>query len=83
MICSYGDFIKCNVDKWILGSFLDILFFNISRTANISDFYKKYYFLKEHDEVFHMDIALIYLGFLLSSAQICKIMHYFGQFKGP
>ena len=41
---------------WVSTS-LDILFFNINIlwTVNISDPYKKYYFLKEHDEVLQMD----------------------------
>ena len=39
---------------WV-STFLEIWFFNVSWTVNILDPYKKYYFLKELDEVFQMD----------------------------
>ena len=38
-----------------VSTFLEIWFFNVSWTVNISDPYKKYYFLKELDDVFQMD----------------------------
>ena len=47
-----------------------------------SDPYKTYYFLKEHDEVFQMDINKLLwqiLDILLRSAQICKKCTIFGN----
>ena len=45
------DFVKFLLSQYFTWYF----FFYISWTVNISDPYKKYYFLKEHDEVFQMD----------------------------
>ena len=66
--------------------FFDILFRSINCC---SDRPIKHYFLKEHDEVFHVDIDKCFNKFLRFLAEFStnlqkhlQKMHYFGQFKG-
>ena len=68
---------------WVI-TFLDILFFNILWIVNISDLIKNTVFWKSMMRSFRwIEVnALIYLGFFLMSAPVCKKCTILGNYSG-